>query len=176
MLPGAMRGLVAVALLLASVGLSGCFERSGTLTIELSVDQDGHVQDFRSLNVTLKDVRIKAKTLNPETFPSAVGRADIAAMAREGERKELFAQQVRSDNYQRIEVTTQSSTTQGTLADGTTVGVVVPPFVVTTDFDVPRGGAAKYDLVITVNKVDTGQGAPSYTITPDAAASGVVAG
>lgn len=166
--------LAAGVLLLASVGLSGCFDRQGTLTIELAVDAGSHVSDFRSLNLTLKDVRIKAKTLNPETVPSSVARLEMAQAAQSGQKYDIFSQQVRSDNYQRIEITTQGSTFQGYLQDGTPVGVVVPNgvFVVTTDFDVPRGGSATYTLVVGVQKVDTGTGQPSYTVVPDTTASG----
>lgn len=173
----AMRPLVALAAALAlTAGLAGCLERRGTLTIELEVSPEGAIREFRTVNLSFKDVRIDARTLNPESVPSELERLELVRAAAGRDALQVFRQSVRADRYERIALTTPPGATfQGVLLDGTTVGVVVPndAIVVQTSFDLPRGGALRYVLTIQVVKVEPDEGAATYRVVPDAAASGV---
>jgi hypothetical protein len=170
-----MRALLAAATtLLLTASLAGCFERRGALVVDVEAGDTSDIDDFQSLPVTFKDLRIKAATLNPETFPAAVGRVDLRVAEQGGQLTELFRQDVRADRYQKIEITTTAPTFQGILRDGTSVAVVVEHngvFIALTDFEVPRGGAATYVVSLAVVKTDTGTGQPTYTISVDPAGS-----
>lgn len=168
-----MRLLLALAagLLLAS-SLAGCFERSGTLVVQVQVSDEGQVREFRALNLTIDRIKVDARTLNPEVVQSLVQRIDLVQAAATGETFEVFRAQVRADRYPRITLQTPPGATfQGTLLDGTQVGVVVPPLVVQPDLEVPRGGTAGYLIVLLAQRTTTGQGAPTYSIIVDAESS-----
>jgi hypothetical protein len=168
-----MRLLLALAagLLLAS-SLAGCFERSGTLVVQAQVSDAGAVREFRSLNLSIDRIKVDARTMNPEVVASLVQRIDMVQASQTGEAFELFRAQVRADRYPRITLQTPPGATfQGTLQDGTQVGVVVPPLVVQPDLEVPRGGSAGYLVALKAQKTFSGQGAPTYSIIVDAEAS-----
>jgi hypothetical protein len=167
------RLLACAALLLLTSGLAGCFDRSGTLTVDLAVGDQGAVSAFRELAITLKDVRIKAHTENLEAFPAETTRLDVRSAAGNGQPLEVFKQSVRADTYERIEVTTVSQTYNGTLNDGSHVGVIVPNgvFIALPSFAVPRGGSTGYVLAIMVQEQDSGTGSPTYSIVPDPTSS-----
>lgn len=157
------------ALLLLATSTAGCFERRGTLAIDLVVSDTGAIGEFSRLNLTLDEVRIDARTLNPADTPSLVDRLEVVSAARSGETFRVFQGEVRADQYDRITLITPVGTQyQGTLRDGTTVAVVVPngAFTQTTIFEVPRGGNVVFEFVIGVQKPPTGTGLPSYQLVP----------
>jgi hypothetical protein len=166
--------LAAASLLLLTAGMAGCFERRGTLAVELIVSDAGDVDDFRSVNVTLKDIRIKARTMNLETFPVPSDPIELRRSAAAGQSHQVFLQEVRSDQYTKVELTTQGSAFQGTLRDGTRAALTVPDSVLiaTSEFEVPRGGAVTFVFSVQVTKQPTGQGLPSYVLIWDPQGSG----
>lgn len=167
-----MRVALLTALLLTAA-LAGCLSRSGTLAIQLRVSDVGDIRQFSSVNLTLDKVRIDARTLNPETLPSAVTTLELVSTARSGP-VELFRQTVRADQYQKITlIPPQGSSFQGILLDGTKVAVIAPALFVQTNFEVPRGGTATFEFVVEVLKQSTGSGSPTYYIVADPEASRV---
>jgi hypothetical protein len=160
-------GLLVALLLTAS--LAGCLERRGTLTIELLVSDQGAIHEFQRIPFNLRDVRIDARTLNPETFPASTTRLELVEAAANQDFLPIFRQEVRADVYEKITLTTPPGATfQGELLDGTTVAVVVPgdALVQTNQFELPRGGATTYTFAVQVIKVESGTGAPSYRVVP----------
>lgn len=161
--------LLAGALLLTA-SLAGCFERSGTLHVDLVVSDQGDIGDFRSINLTLKSVQIKARTLNPEDSPSLVERLELVESARNQERHRVFTGEVRSDRYDKITLTIPAGATyRGFLndAEGTQVAVVVPGGAMSlqTNFEVPRGGTVTYLFTIQLQKqAGAGEGANYFVV------------
>lgn len=172
-----MRPLLGLAvLLLLATGTAGCFERRGTLAVDLVVSNSGAVAEFSRINLTLDKVRIDARTLNPEDVPSLVDRLEVVSAARSGDAQRVFQAEVRADQYDRITLIVPVGTQfQGTLRDGTTVAVVVPngALTQTTVFEVPRGGDVVFEFVIQVQKITTGTGLPSYQLVALPDESGV---
>jgi hypothetical protein len=161
-------------LLLLTAPLAGCLESNGTLIIGLSVSDSDAIEDFRSINLTLQDLRLRARTLDPQRFPSNVSRIELVETAAAGDVYEIFHQQVRADQYTQISVTVPTGAQHiGHFRNGTSVAVVVPggALTLTTSFQVPRGGQTIYILAIKVERVDTGSGAATYTVIADEAAS-----
>lgn len=174
--PTGMRALLGLAaFLLLTVSLAGCLERRGTLAIDLLVSDGGDLGDFQRVNFTLREVRIDARTLNPETTPSRVERMELVSAAASGDPVRVFEAEVRADRYDRIQlIPPPGATFQGTLRDGTPVAVVVPnnALVQTISFEVPRGGGVRYLFVVEVREVDTGVGQSTYQAVPLDAESG----
>lgn len=162
-------------LLLLTASMAGCFERRGTLAIDLVVSEAGAVGEFSRINLSLAKVRIDARTLNPEDTTSRVERLEVVSAARSGEAFRVFEGEVRADKYDRITIITPpGGTFQGQLRDGTPVAVVVPNGALsqTTTFEVARGGAITFTFTIGVVKNDSGQGLPTYSLVALAEESG----
>jgi hypothetical protein len=161
--------LAAMGLLMLTASLAGCFERNGTLTLDLAVASTPALNEFTRANFSLESITIAAKTLDPARLPSELGRIELVSAARSGDSFRLFQGQVRADRYDRITLhTPPGATFQGTLRDGTTVAVVVPgnTLAQTSSFEMPRGGAVTYVFTIAVQKNDPGQGTPTYFVAP----------
>lgn len=172
-----MRAVLALLVLLLSASLAGCLERRGTLAIDLLVSDAGALDEFSAIDIRIDLIRLDARTLNPEDFPSAVQRIELVSTAAQGRPLELFRQEVRADRYDQVTLTVpRSATFRGTLLDGTEVAVVVPDqaLVQTPSFEVPRGGEVTFQFVVRVDKVQSGQGSATYLLVPDAEASRVV--
>jgi hypothetical protein len=164
-----MRGplLVLAVLLLTTASLAGCFERRGTLNVDLVVDDGGAIGEFRSLNLSLKNVQIKARTLNPEDTPSLVEQFELVESAQNGERHRVFTGSVRSDRYDKITLSIPAGATfRGALTDGTQVAAIVPgdALSIQTDFELGRGATLTYAFTIQVQKsLGTGD-VPTYRV------------
>ena len=166
----------ALLLVLLAGSLAGCtvFERRGTLAVSLTVANDGALNDFRVLNLSLDKVKLEARSLSPDPIPSQVQKLELVREARDAGTETLFKQEVRADTYNRITVTTPPGQTfQGILQDGTKVAVLVPNNALSaiTAFDVPRGGTVDYLLTLRVDKVNLGVGQANYQVTVDPEAS-----
>lgn len=158
-----------VAALLLSASLAGCFERRGTLAVDVLVSDGGALGQFARINLTLHRVTLDARSLNPEQVPSLVERLELVGAARSGEVSRVFQGEVRADRFEKITITTPPGATyQGQLRDGTNVALVVPggAFIATSTFDVPRGGSVTYIFAIGVTRTNTGVGADTYRIEP----------
>lgn len=158
-----------VALLVLSGSLAGCFERRGSLAIDLVVSSGGDVNDFSRINLTLDKVRIDARTLNPETVDSLVDRLEVVRAASDGAPLRVFQGEVRADRYDRITITTPpGGRFDGQLRDGTPVAVIVPgsAFTASTTFEVGRGATVVYVFTIEVQQTTTGTGLPTYSLVP----------
>lgn len=161
--------LAAMGLLVLTASLAGCFERNGTLTLDLVVASTPALGEFTRVNFSLESILLDARNLDPERVPTEVQRVELVGAARSGDAFQLFRGQVRADRYDAITlVVPPGASFQGTQRDGTTVAVVVPggTLAQTTSFEVPRGGTATYVFAIALQKTQPPQGAPNYFVAP----------
>jgi hypothetical protein len=174
-----MRRLLALPLLLLlSAALAGCLQSRGTLEIDLVVSDQGDIGQFRTINLTLKDVRLEARSATPPPVPVQQARLELVTQANGGRDVVEFAQDVQADKYTRVALTVPAgSSFEGILNDGTKVAMVVPndQLVQTANFDVPRGGTVHFRFTIEVHEENNGVGQPSFFIRPQPETSGVEA-